>query len=116
MPQAGPCGTHSRDFLKQYNRLRSRLPQQAVVSTPSNATVLYQQGMQAAATRDAAKWEAVTTRRRMKVAQEFCSFLSALPAKWCLTMETASPIDIIVFSETAWAHHTEGLGHKMGAE
>lgn len=92
--------------------LRSKLPKNAS-RVPSalnidTATALYQQGMLSAAARDSARWEAETIRKRMKVAQEFGSFLSVLPGQWGLTMETAGPIDVIVFSETVWAHHHKG--------
>ena len=45
----------------------------------------------------------------MRVAQEFSSFLSVLPSQWRLSMETASPIDIIVYSETVWSHQHQGF-------
>ena len=102
--------------------LRSRLPKQAarVSSTLSTdtATALYQQGMLSAATRDSARWEAETIRERMKVAQEFCTFLSALPqaGQWGLTMDTAGPIDVIVFSETVPALHPKPVSVHLSGQ
>ena len=111
-PQEKTTGAPTACFLKQYNMLRSGLPQQARVNplalSTSNATGLYQYGMRAAAQRDAARWEADTTRKRAKATQEFCGFLSALPGEWAMTMETASPMEVIVFSETLWTHQHKG--------
>jgi len=101
--------------------LRSRLPPQlaAVLSAldTSTATPLYQQGMLAAATRDVAQWEAQTSRKRMKVAQETSSFMSVLQAQGGLIMETTSPIDVMVFSQRPFGFtKTKALSSQMAAE
>ena len=50
----------------------------------------------------------ISLRCQPEVAEEFQNFLRILLAPWGLTMESASPIDVIMFSETVWAHQHKG--------
>ena len=113
-PPGGSAGALAQLLQLQYSQMRTGMQQAAGHGillprlSPAAGLCLYQQGMAAAAARDACRWEAETISKRQRCAAEFLSFLQALPSAWGLSMQTARPLDIIMYSETVWRHQHQG--------